>query len=92
MICIGRALTGVMPEEEGEEDFKCFTCSFSKFVRRRMSSAADAGVQEAAKWNPERSEEVPDVGWRDGKGVGGGWECEVNGDCSFLENGEERGW
>jgi transcription factor C subunit 7 len=25
-------------------------------------------------------------------GVGGGWECTVNGDCSFLSGGEERGW
>lgn len=29
--------------------------------------------------------------WR-GKGVRGGWTCEVNGDCSFLSKGEERGW
>ncbi|POS70452.1 phosphoglycerate mutase [Diaporthe helianthi] len=32
------------------------------------------------------------VGWKDGRGVGGGWHCEVNGDCSFLSAGEERGW
>ncbi|KAK2605138.1 hypothetical protein N8I77_008002 [Diaporthe amygdali] len=32
------------------------------------------------------------VDWKDGKGVGGGWLCEVNGDCSFLSGGEERGW
>lgn len=30
--------------------------------------------------------------WKDGRGVGGGWLCEVNGDCSFLSGGEERGW
>ncbi|EME85706.1 uncharacterized protein MYCFIDRAFT_59682 [Pseudocercospora fijiensis CIRAD86] len=65
MIAIGRVLTGCMPEDEGEDDFKCFTCSFSKFVRKPQSK---------------------------GKGVGGGWDCEVNGDCSFLEGGEERGW
>lgn len=32
------------------------------------------------------------VDWKDGRGVGGGWLCEVNGDCSFLSGGEERGW
>lgn len=33
-----------------------------------------------------------EVDWKDGRGVGGGWLCEVNGDCSFLSGGEERGW
>ncbi|KAI3400937.1 hypothetical protein diail_1145 [Diaporthe ilicicola] len=32
------------------------------------------------------------VDWKNGKGVGDGWLCEVNGDCSFLSGGEERGW
>lgn len=32
------------------------------------------------------------VDWKDGKGVGGGWVCEANSDCSFLSGGEERGW
>jgi transcription factor C subunit 7 len=35
---------------------------------------------------------LAEVDWKDGKGVGGGWLCEVNGDCSFLSAGEERGW
>lgn len=35
---------------------------------------------------------LADVGWKGGRGVGGGWLCEVNGDCSFLSGGEERGW
>ncbi|PPJ60948.1 hypothetical protein CBER1_08583 [Cercospora berteroae] len=77
MIAIGRALTGRMPEDECEDDFNCFTCSFSM------------GLPQA--WNPEKADEVPDVGWR-GRGVAGGWDCEVNGDCSFLTGGEERGW
>lgn len=33
---------------------------------------------------------VPD--WRGGKGVNGGWDCVLNGDCSYLSNGAERGW
>jgi transcription factor C subunit 7 len=89
MIAIGRALTGHMPEDEGEEDFKCFTCSFSKFVRKSPQPAHDP---EPQSWDPEDADAVPDVQWRGGKGVAGGWVCEVNGDCSFLEGGEERGW
>ena len=91
MICIGRALTGRMPEDEGEEDFRCGTCSFSKFVRRKGTVEA-AGQKEKLSWDPKRADEVPDIGWRNGNGVGGGWDVEVNGDCSFLENGEERTW
>nr|POE86539.1 transcription factor tau 55 kda subunit [Quercus suber] len=79
MISIGRVLTGRMPANVGEQDFKCFTCSFSKFVRK---AKGDGG--EVQKWNPETADQVPDVHWRDGKGVQGGWSCEVNGDCSFL--------
>lgn len=89
MIAIGRVLTGRMPEDEGEEDFRCGTCSFTKFVRKGGRREA----KEMEAWRKEKADEVPDVGWRNGGGVGGGqWECVVNGDCSFLENGEERTW
>ncbi|GAM90731.1 hypothetical protein ANO11243_087760 [Dothideomycetidae sp. 11243] len=74
MICLGRVLTGNMPPLESDDDFKCATCSFSKFL-----------------WDSEKPEHVPDVNWK-GHGVQGRWECEVNGDCSFLTEGEERGW
>ncbi|EMC92326.1 hypothetical protein BAUCODRAFT_569680 [Baudoinia panamericana UAMH 10762] len=89
MIAIGRALTGRMPKEESEEDFKCFTCSFSKFTRRQTEAQVAPHV---APWEPEQADSVPDVAWREGKGVAGGWSCEINGDCSFLQGGEERGW
>ncbi|KAK4545219.1 hypothetical protein LTR36_003398 [Oleoguttula mirabilis] len=98
MIAIGRALTGRMPEDEGEDDFNCFTCSFSKFARRQMpaSSPEQEGTEgvakRPAKWSPQKADDVPDINWRDGNGVAGGWDCVVNGDCSFLEGGEERGW
>lgn len=92
MIAIGRALTGRMPEDEGEEDFNCFTCAFSKFVRRPQSKYTGSGQGLAQGWSAEKPDAVPDLGWRGGKGVGGGWDCEVNGDCSFLSGGEERGW
>lgn len=92
MIAIGRALTGRMPEEEGEEDFRCFTCCCSTFVRRRggLSGGGEQAATDA--WSPKTPDQVPDIGWRDGNGVAGGWTCEVNGDCSFLPGGEERGW
>ena len=94
MICIGRSLTGHMPEDMGEEDFNCFTCSFSKFNRRSKPTTSGSGAKESQKiqaWDPSRPEDVPDVEWK-GNGVQGGWDCEINGDCSFLSQGAERGW
>lgn len=86
MICIGRTLTGRMPEDVGEEDFLCFTCSISKFERRHASE-----VDKVEAWDPRRPNQIPKTGWI-GKGLQGGWECTVNGDCSHLAGGEERGW
>lgn len=87
MICIGRVLTGRMPDNPDEEDFRCFTCSLSRFERR--NSKGDGGEVEA--WDPSRPDAVPKVDWQ-GEGVNGGWECALNADCSFLSGGEERGW
>lgn len=88
MIAIGRVLTGRMPADEGEEDFNCFTCAFSRFSRR----SRDAVALDVRPWSHDDPENIPDVHWRGGKGIAGGWDCKVNGDCSFLENGAERGW
>lgn len=86
LIAIGRVLTGRMPGDIAEEDFKPFTCGVSRFVRK--GRGRQQGVRE---WEgPETG--VPVVEWRGGKGVGGGWVMEVSGDCSFLSGGEERGW
>jgi transcription factor C subunit 7 len=87
---IGRALTGRMPEDVAEEDFRPFTCGVSTFVRR-------GGARRSERWEPVEvwkgvGAPIPKVDWRGGRGVGGGWDCEVNGDCSFLSGGEERGW
>lgn len=99
MIAIGRALTGNMPEDECAEDFNCYTCAFSKFARKTPSATTNGSktptdplAATAQKWDPSNPDDVPDINWRNGRGVQGGWTCEVNGDCSFLENGEERGW
>ncbi|TVY83263.1 Uncharacterized protein LSUE1_G002153, partial [Lachnellula suecica] len=85
LIAIGRALTGRMPEDIAEEDFRPFTCGLSTFVRKGK------GGESVKEWEGPETE-VPDVKWRDGKGVGGGWELKGSGDCSFLSGGEERGW
>lgn len=81
-----------MPDDSSEHDFKPFTCSLSKFTRRTIAGQTDGGeVKEVKEWQgPETP--VPEVDWKDGKGVGGGWNCELNGFCGFLSGGEERGW
>ncbi|EHK98152.1 hypothetical protein M7I_6060 [Glarea lozoyensis 74030] len=83
---IGRALTGRMPEDTAEEDFRPFTCGVSTFVRKNK----EAKVEVPAWEGPETK--IPHVEWRGGNGVGGGWEITKSGDCSFLSGGEERGW
>lgn len=86
ILAIGRALTGCMPENVEEQDFRPFTCGLSKFVRK-----TDAPLRQVHEWKgPE--DQIPKIDWRNGKGVAGGWRCELNGDCSFLSGGEERGW
>ena len=89
LIAVGRALTGDMPEEVGTEDFKPYTCGLSKFVRRKLPRDGGERKQVLA-WS--KGEAIPKVDWRDGKGVAGGWDCELNGDCSHLKDGAERGW
>ncbi|EPE36186.1 Phosphoglycerate mutase-like protein [Glarea lozoyensis ATCC 20868] len=86
LIAIGRALTGRMPEDTAEEDFRPFTCGVSTFVRKNK----EAKVEVPAWEGPETK--IPHVEWRGGNGVGGGWEITKSGDCSFLSGGEERGW
>ncbi len=87
LFAIGRALTGRMPDKVEEEDFHPFTCGLSKFTRRVMvKSEKDAQIPV---WEPGKG--IPKTDWRT-RGVAGGWRCELNGDCSFLSAGEERGW
>jgi transcription factor C subunit 7 len=88
LIAIGRALTGRMPDDIAEEDFRPFTCGLSTFMRKGRKENAAVAVKS---WNGSGTP-IPKVLWRDGNGVGGGWELKVSGDCSFLSGGEERGW
>lgn len=90
LIAIGRALTGRVPDDWSEEDFKPFTCGLTTFVRRE-GEKSERLERDVADWEgPETA--IPTVGWKGGIGVGGGWNVTANGDCSFLSGGEERGW
>lgn len=85
ILAIGRALTGRMPEDIEEQDFKPFTCGLSKFSRKSLGAQSDV-----PSW--KEGDDIPRIAWKGAVGVGGGWNCEINGDCSFLSGGEERGW
>ncbi|KAK7941157.1 uncharacterized protein PG986_013544 [Apiospora aurea] len=98
VIALGRVLTGRMPASVEEEDFKAFTCGLSVYRRRRPRSPPEAtavpegsrvpgGVSSGSIQNTTNH-----TTWADGSGVGGGWDCEADSDCSFLQGGEERGW
>lgn len=50
----------------------------------------DEGQEKLEKWEPGMG--VPMADWRGGKGVAGGWDCVINGNCNHLDGGEERGW
>ena len=88
IIAIGRVLTGNMPEDFTEEDFRCGTCCLSKYVRRRNGK----NNETVGEWTETQPETIPVIDWKNGNGVKGGWDCQLNGDCSFLTGGEERTW
>ncbi|RMD43177.1 hypothetical protein DV735_g1961, partial [Chaetothyriales sp. CBS 134920] len=44
IIATGRALTGSVPDDYDEEDFRCYTCGISKFVRSQPRTATAVGV------------------------------------------------
>lgn len=105
---MGRALTGNMPDDSSVEDFHVFTAGLSTFVRRKSSFSSfspssrsnneeddlDTSLAQGTQLLRPGTDlgvlGVPD--WKNGKGVGGGWDCVVNGDCRFLSAGAERGW
>lgn len=94
MIAIGRGLTGIMPEDLGEDDFQTYTCGISKFERRvlKIPEGEEGAVGRSGTLIGGKNFEIPDVKWGNGRGVLGGWDCVMNGDCSHLDGGEERGW
>ena len=88
LIAVARALTGRMPADPAEEDFQTYTAGISKFTRRALPDRQEH--VSSKKW--EKGMEIPKIGWQNGKGVRGGWDCVLNSDCSHLTGGEERGW
>lgn len=90
IIAIGRVLTGNMPEHVETEDFRAFTCGLSVFRRRATKTVVGAASRDDPSNGSDAA--LSRESWKNGSGVGGGWTCEVNSDCSFLSGGEERGW
>ncbi len=91
IVCSGRVLTGRAPDDLDEDDFQCYTCGISKFVRRRRDG--DAGGKEEEVSSVPNSESDSDyLEWRTNGGVAGGWDCVLNSWCEHLSGGEERGW
>ncbi|ETS80622.1 hypothetical protein PFICI_08151 [Pestalotiopsis fici W106-1] len=83
VIALGRVLTGNMPDNVEVEDFAAYTCGLSKYRRR-------TGVTRSESLDQSALTEIPE--WRGGIGISGGWTCEADSDCSFLNGGPERGW
>jgi transcription factor C subunit 7 len=77
IIASGRALTGNVPTDYDEIDFKCFTSGISRFVRKKVPAAGEAYFNDD---------------WRNSGGVAGGWDCELNSDTSHLSGGPQNGW
>lgn len=83
VIALGRVLTGRVPADLEEEDFKAFTCGLSVYRRTRQDHGTGAEPADQS---------VSDHDWMRDLAVCGGWDCEANSDCSFLSSGPERGW
>ncbi|KAF2396278.1 phosphoglycerate mutase-like protein [Trichodelitschia bisporula] len=83
MIAMGRALTGVMPADPCDDDFKCFTASLSRYVRRTVDDGPPSewrGVGVKGGWDCEANADCSHL-------VGGeerGW--HFSGDESFLRD------
>ncbi|EFX00333.1 phosphoglycerate mutase family protein [Grosmannia clavigera kw1407] len=104
IIALGRVLTGRLPDDVAVEDFGVFTCGLSLFRRRHQRQQqlrsddtdtcnTEQHRQEAkgpVPWD-DRQHTLAGQAWTHGRGIAGGWDCEVNCDCSFLSGGEERG-
>ncbi|KAI4118572.1 MAG: hypothetical protein LQ345_001409 [Seirophora villosa] len=81
LIAIGRCLTGNMPSDVNQEDYLAPCAGLTKFVRRKASARQELGNRKDGAGNAD---------WKEGKGVAGGWNCELNGNCDHLAAGAER--
>lgn len=91
IIALGRVLTGQVPADVGDEDFGVFTCGLTTYRRRHEQPKTIADFTATFPWD-DPLKTLSTQTWTHGRGVYGGWDCEVNCDCSFLSGGEERGW
>jgi len=89
LIAIGRVLTGHMPSDFQDDDFKTFTAGITRFERRDLASVRRH--HEVVNGLSD-DKEIPYIDWVNGKGVMGGWDCVLNADCRHLKGGAERGW
>lgn len=79
-VAICRVLTGTRPSSLSEPDFIPWTTCITRFERRGHAPVEvppEPGTAETPPWSA---------------GVGGDWDCSLNGYCGFLTDGEERGW
>ncbi|KAK3340335.1 PGAM-domain-containing protein [Neurospora tetraspora] len=58
----------------------------------KQTAKAGTDDLQGAESDPREQGLHAPVVWRGGRGVGGGWNRELNSDCSHLSQGEERGW
>ncbi|KAL8789962.1 MAG: hypothetical protein Q9213_000848 [Squamulea squamosa] len=87
LIAVGRTLTGRMPDDANDDDFKAPTAGITKFVRRQ-----DPEVNNIKPCGHAAAMSIEPVDWRGGAGVAGGWTCVLNGNCDHLAGGAERSW
>ena len=87
MIAIGRTLTGRMPDDIAEDDFKTFTAGLSRFVRKSQPKVPRNILDE---WS--LTQDISVIDWKGGKGVAGGWNCVINSNTDYLKNGPQMTW
>ncbi|KAL9609119.1 MAG: hypothetical protein Q9167_006097 [Letrouitia subvulpina] len=87
LIAIGRALTGLMPDDFNVEDFLAPTAGITKFIRKEIPKHQHGDQQSSRE---SASKEA--LNWKSGRGILGGWVCELNGDCTHLRGGFEKAW
>ncbi|KAI1866987.1 hypothetical protein JX265_007563 [Neoarthrinium moseri] len=66
--------------------------AISGITQMSGAGAAAGADMQAAGTSDHPSGCSPGPSWRGGLGVQGGWDCELDSDCSFLKGGPERGW
>ena len=92
LIAIGRVLTGYIPVDIEEEDFKAYPCGVSKFVRRNphakeyhsgrasLASSSNTTLGYRAKSLPDHFSSL------------GNWTCTMDSDSSFLKDQDLTSW